>query len=95
MQNLSITESVFDRLVKILDTNCGYVEEEEAEVVARRLLRSGLFREEKAQEWKILFNALDGTPRYSCPVCREIEWKKSNYCPNCGAKMNGETNDVR
>ena len=79
--------SVFDRLVKVLDTNCGYVDEEKAEKVAKRLMRSGLIREEKPQKWEILFNALDGTPRYRCPICKELELRKTNFCPNCGVLM--------
>ena len=47
MENILTTDSVFDRLVKILDTNCGYVDEEKAENLAKRLMRSGLIREEK------------------------------------------------
>lgn len=90
MENASTTDSVFDRLVKVLDTNRGYVEEEKAEKVARRLMRSGLIREEKPQKWEFLFCALDGTPRYSCPICKELEWRKTNFCPNCGVPMKGE-----
>lgn len=87
MENTLTDNSVFDRLVKVLDTNCGYVDEEKAEKVAKRLICSGLIREEKPQEWEYLFNALDGTPRYRCPVCKELESKKTNYCPSCGANM--------
>lgn len=83
----STTESVFDRLVKILDTNFGYVDEERSEKVAKRIMRSGLIREEKPQKWELLFNALDGTQRYCCPVCKELEDRNTNFCPNCGAKM--------
>lgn len=83
-------ESVFDRLVKVLDTNCGYVDEEKAENVAKRLMRSGLIREEKPQKWEFLFNALDGTSHYRCPVCKEIESRKTNFCPNCGVPMDGD-----
>ncbi len=87
MENTSTTESVFDKLVKVLDTNFGYVDEEPAEKVAKRIMRSGLIREEKPQKWVFLFNALDGTPRYGCPVCKELEWRKTNSCPNCGVRM--------
>lgn len=87
MENTLTTESVFDRLVKVLDTNYGYVDEEKAETIAKRLMRSGLIKEEKPQKWDFLFNALDGTPRYSCPICKGLEWRKTNFCPNCGARM--------
>ena len=87
MENTLTTDSVFDRLVKVLDTNCGYVDEEKAEKVAERIMRSGLIREEKPQEWEFLFYALDGTTRYRCPVCKEIELRKTNFCHNCGANM--------
>ena len=87
MENIPTTNSVFDRLVKVLDTNCGYVDEEPAEKVAKRIMRAGLIREEKPQKWVLLFNALDGTPYYRCPVCKEVEQRKTNFCPNCGARM--------
>ena len=80
-------ESVEEKLVKLLDRNFGYTEEEPAERVARRIMLSGLVREEKSQTWNVLFNALDGTARYSCPVCKELELRKTNFCPNCGADM--------
>lgn len=94
MENISTADSVYDRLVKVLDTNCGYVDEEKAEKVANRIMKAGLIREEKQQRWYLLFNALDGTPRYRCPVCKEIEWKKTNFCPNCGADMRGKEDDL-
>ena len=87
MENISMTKSVYEMLVDVLNTNCGYVDEEPAEKVARRIMRAGLIREEKPQKWEFLFNALDGTPRYSCPLCKELAWEKSNFCPYCGSRM--------
>ena len=26
---------------------------------------------------------------YHCSVCNRLEYRKENYCPNCGAKMDG------
>ena len=87
MENPLMTDSIFDKLVKVLDTNCGYVDEEPAEKVAKRIMKAGLLREEKPQKWYFLFNGLDGTPCYRCPICKELEYHKTNFCPNCGAKM--------
>lgn len=25
--------------------------------------------------------------RYGCSVCKRLSWYESNYCPNCGARM--------
>lgn len=30
---------------------------------------------------------------FQCTVCKESVWNKSDYCPNCGAKMDGKTNE--
>ena len=29
---------------------------------------------------------------YKCSICGEISWGESNYCPDCGAKMDGDGN---
>lgn len=36
-------------------------------------------------------NYIDST--YECSECKVEEPFTSNYCPNCGAKMDGETNE--
>lgn len=28
--------------------------------------------------------------RYGCSICKVLVWHESNYCPNCGAQMDGE-----
>ena len=32
-------------------------------------------------------------PNYECSACRSWERDESYYCPNCGAKMDGERRD--
>ena len=27
---------------------------------------------------------------FQCTICKESFWNKSNYCPSCGAKMDGD-----
>ena len=29
---------------------------------------------------------------YQCSECKITEWVKSNFCPNCGARMDGDIN---
>ena len=29
---------------------------------------------------------------YKCSVCGKLRWFETNYCPNCGAKMDGDGN---
>lgn len=29
----------------------------------------------------------------TCPNCRQVDFSKPNYCPNCGAKMDGGNGD--
>lgn len=31
---------------------------------------------------------------YTCNLCNEISWEKSNYCSNCGASMVGEEDET-
>jgi hypothetical protein len=32
--------------------------------------------------------------KYVCSECLNITWSKHNYCPNCGAKMDGDGNEA-
>ena len=32
--------------------------------------------------------------RYGCSVCHRMVWHYENYCPNCGAKMDGENDET-
>lgn len=31
--------------------------------------------------------------RYGCSECKRLSWNLDNYCPNCGARMDGDSND--
>lgn len=30
---------------------------------------------------------------FQCTICKKSFWNKSDYCPSCGAKMDGKTNE--
>lgn len=31
--------------------------------------------------------------RYGCSECKRLSWHMENYCPNCGARMDGDEGD--
>ena len=31
---------------------------------------------------------------FQCTICKKSFWNKSDYCPNCGAKMDGGRDDA-
>ena len=31
--------------------------------------------------------------RYGCSECKRLSWHMENYCPNCGARMDGESDE--
>ena len=38
-------------------------------------------------KWTICYDVDYSTDIYQCIQCHNINWYPSNYCPNCGAKM--------
>ena len=44
--------------------------------------------EPKKGKWEVVDEA--EPRRYGCSVCKRIAWREYNYCPNCGARMDGE-----
>lgn len=53
-----------------------------------------VFENQKTGHWVVyseLTEEWEGTKKYACDKCGEkVGVFKSNYCPNCGAKMKGE-----
>lgn len=45
-------------------------------------------------KWEFNRGQAYGEPLYFCSVCTDggSEWGKDKYCPNCGAKMDGDKN---
>lgn len=88
-------DSVFDRLVDLLDTNFGYVFEEKAEDVAERIIKSGIFDVRQAIPGKWIWD----DEGYHCSECfyhaygetAEVLSGHWHYCPNCGVYMREES----
>ena len=85
------------KLVELLDTNCGYVDEVEAKVFADYLLAHDVTI---MQHGRWLYDS--GRGKYFCSACDEysLSYKKdtlygddlydeclTDYCPSCGARM--------
>lgn len=91
-----------NRLIELLDMNCGYVEEMSAEALADYLISNGVtFSKKKLQAVYLGFSNHDCEARYICPVCRKGfgSWAVFNqpknkngtkkYCPHCKVELNG------
>lgn len=37
---------------------------------------------------------IDGYKRQTCSVCKQRGYRSWNFCPNCGADMRGESDDI-
>lgn len=44
---------------------------------------------EQTAEWKLVTKPSDMFAGYRCSNCTELVYGKTNYCPNCGARMKG------
>lgn len=84
---------VREKLIELLDTNCGYVDEVKAEVLADYLIANGATIQ-KQGKWEVKRH--EHHTNAICSVCGEnfYYFNKgqynidcSNYCPNCGAIM--------
>lgn len=94
---------VREKLVELLDTNCGYVDEVEAEALADHLIANGVTVQEcgywVSYQSDEPYGCQDEKEWYRCSKCEkdtygrcyEDKWYSapilSAYCPHCGAKM--------
>ena len=52
------------------------------------------YRKQSEGEWIWTENGEADCEKYwVCSVCKEHDFVKTEYCPNCGAKMKGEKDD--
>ena len=42
--------------------------------------------------WWVVIDA-EEPRRYGCSECKRLSWNMENYCGNCGAKMDGESDE--
>ena len=87
---------VREKLVELLDTNCGYVDEVEAEVLADHLIAHGV-TVQKHGYWASLTDCANAgvycsvchkkVYRHDYALCSRKDKLRSAYCPNCGARM--------
>lgn len=49
--------------------------------------------EPKRGKWKVIFVTDDEIPLNECSECGHEIWGDADYCPKCGAKMDGEQNE--
>lgn len=52
-------------------------------------MKATFSRMQKEGEWETTDNRW-GCGKFRCTVCNSYENDKSNYCPKCGARMNGK-----
>lgn len=80
-------EEAIERLTDFEEL-CGCVEEDNEAV---QMAIKALEKEPKTGHWiivKELHGEWEGVKKYACDKCGEkVGVFKSNYCPNCGAKM--------
>lgn len=42
--------------------------------------------------WKVI--DAEEPRRYGCSECKRLSWHMENYCPNCGARMDGDEDEI-
>ena len=84
--------TIRDELIEILDRNCGYTDEEPAEVVADRLIDSGLIKDDMVYKPIKEEDPYTHANNYWCSACEGYIGSGvcgviARYCPKCGKKI--------
>ena len=76
-------DTLTDKLETFMEwDNAGFVQKciDEAPTIEAEPVRHGRWELADEQEPR----------RYGCSECKRLAWDISNYCPNCGARMDGD-----
>lgn len=82
MTNKEAKEKIFYQWQDFLEHNIDYAGISEA----YKMAISALEQEPKTGHW---IDTDEGFSPCECSECKSVEFKRSKYCPNCGADMRG------
>ena len=88
-----------DALVEQMEAGAEYCEDSICKLVyemdIREVKRAPTF-ERKKGKWRVVSRQADSFTAYRCSECNELVYGRTNYCHNCGARMErGEANEDR
>ena len=59
----------------------GYIYAEAIDIAIEALI------DQPQSKWIVCYDVDHSTDIYQCTQCHDVNWYPSNYCPNCGARM--------
>ena len=89
MEDLISRQAAIDALDRICDSECEYSKKQRAVMCASCHLGSAFDAIDELPRrgrWITVENSIDYYP-FMCSECYEMVVKRTNYCPNCGARM--------
>ena len=78
-------EEAIERLKNYTQYRCGGVD-----LVAINMAIQALEQEPKTGHWIEEFNDIEGEVRFTCSSCGEYQLFETDFCSDCGAKMESE-----
>ena len=74
-----------EKLVELIYNNSSRLVEEEAKILASRLIAHGVTAQERLVAKQVIINKKYGSIR--CPSCNAVLGASSHYCWQCGQKV--------